>query len=248
MTNERIFLGFFKVTLTWRGTEPTVGPCKVVGLVTLLSCVPDPSRWQHFFLYVFLNVSWGCVYFLQHSVDKPPYWMLPEVLKPVTALLSCAYICAMWLLQTRVDEGLWVHSRENRQCFSCQRKIFLGSTEELHTQAASGHSSAWSHSLVCCVCSTPQRLCVVCKSSACTAWVALTYVLSALEGVFFVSTVLLWSWLLWNAIAILNVYGSLQMGLSFNNNIVRCLKQKKLQTFSPFPVSFYIYMILFRNL
>lgn len=35
------------------------------------------------------------------------------------------------------------------------------------------------------------------------------------------------SCLSWNEISILNVYGNLQMGLSFNNNILRCPHQKR---------------------
>ena len=57
---------------------------------------------------------------------------------------------------------------------TCQHKIFLGGTDKMHTQAVSVHFSGW-RSLLFCVCSTPQRLHVVCKNSMYSTWAVVSY-------------------------------------------------------------------------
>lgn len=99
-------------------------------------------------------------------------------------------------------------------------------------QNASGHFSVWSSLLLRCVLQySSKALCGVQEQhinymSSCK----LHLVISGRSFLCIcVTSVLLWLryCLSWKEITILNVYGSLQIWLSFNNNIVQCPYQKR---------------------
>lgn len=181
MTYKRSFLGSFKVTLRWRATEPIVCPCKVVGLVTLLSYVPDPGSWQHFFLYVLLNTSWGCIYFLVSFCGQATLLVAARGHKTSDCPSQlCLHLCDF-------SKREWITSygstaEEAGSIFHANIKYSWPALKSCTPRQPLGISL---HGVFpCCA---AQRLCVVYKNSTRAAQVAVTYAQSVLEGVFFVS-------------------------------------------------------------